>query len=154
LFTLARRHGIALPAADVEGLRRWYSYRDFDHFVEVFVAVTQCVREAEDFELLAHEFGAQMAEQNVRYAEGTVSPSTHQFTVGIPHDVWFAGLTRGRERAQSDFGVEINWVFDIVRKLRDPERIMPYADFTTEVAIAGQRNGVVALGLGGGEVGG
>lgn len=29
LLTLARRHGKAMPADTVEGLRRWYRFRDF-----------------------------------------------------------------------------------------------------------------------------
>ena len=57
-----------------------------------------------------------MARQHVRYAEVTFSPSTHHFSLGIPFDTYFAGLTHGRLRAQVEFGVEIRWVFDIVRR--------------------------------------
>jgi len=34
---LARRHGMrhTLPATDLEGLRRWYAFTDFEHFLEV-----------------------------------------------------------------------------------------------------------------------
>jgi hypothetical protein len=55
-----------------------------------------------------------MARQNVRYAEVTFTPSTHYLRLGVSHDTYFGGLTRGRQRARTDFGVEINWVFDIV----------------------------------------
>lgn len=144
LLTLARRNGATLPGNSVEALRRWFSYRDFGHFIEVYVAITRCLRRAEDYELVAYEFGAEMARQNVRYAEVTFSPSTHHH-LGVPHDAYFGGLTRGRERAREEFGVEIAWVFDIVR---DAPR---YADYTTGVAIEGREDGVVALGLGGWE---
>ena len=36
LLDLARRHGIALPASDVEGLARWYQFRDFPHFIDIY----------------------------------------------------------------------------------------------------------------------
>ena len=94
-----------------------------------------------------------MARQNVRYAEVTFSACTHRFTLGIPHDVYFAGLTRGRERAKQDFGVEINWIFDIVRNTAEGSSISQRADYTLAVARESMDDGVVALGLGGAEVG-
>jgi adenosine deaminase len=63
------------------------------------------------------------------------------------------GLLRGRERAQKDFGVHINWVFDIIRSVSDPTLRDKYADYTTSIAIDNMSNGVVAMGLGGGEAG-
>src|SRR5438874_7225744 len=71
LLALAKRNGVTLPADDIEGLRRWFVYRDFSHFIEIYVAVTKCLRTIEDYELIAYEFGAEMARQQVRYAEVT-----------------------------------------------------------------------------------
>lgn len=147
VLTLARRNKVSLPADTVEGLRDWFVFRDFDHFIDVYIAITRCLRAEEDYELIVCEFAAEMARQNVRYAEVTFSPSTHDW-LGVPHDVYFSGLTEGRARARADFGVEINWVFDIVRNAASFSR-EGYADYTTKVAIEGMRDGVVALGLGG-----
>lgn len=152
LLMLAQRNGITLPAGDVEGLRRWFTFRDFPHFIDVYVAITRCLKSSDDYELIAYEHGAEMARQHVRYAEVTFSPSTHDF-LGVPFDVAFGGLTRGRARAHADFGVEINWVFDIVRNIDADGRRDHYADYTTRVAIEGMADGVVALGLGGMEAG-
>ena len=152
LLELARRNGVELPTQNLDGLRRWFAYRDFDHFVEIYVAITRCLRAAEDYELVIHEFGAEMSRQNACYAEVTFSPSTHH-ALGVPHDVFFAGLTRGREQARADFGVEINWIFDIVRQFKDSTLTRSRADYTTAVAIEGRDEGVVALGLGGAEAG-
>jgi adenosine deaminase len=153
LLTLAQRNGAALPAQTVEELQQWFQFRSFDHFIEIYFAITGCLRTAEDYELIAYEFGAGMARQNVRYAEVTFSPSTHQFSLGIPFDTFFSGLTRGRQRARADFGVEMRWVFDIVRNVEDEARNQELADYVVSIAIEGMREGVVALGLGGAEVG-
>src|SRR5688500_16753762 len=99
LLELARRNVVDLPADTAEGLQRWFVYRDFRHFVEIFVTATSCLKTVEDYELIVYEFGAEMARQNVCYAEVTFSPSTHTW-MGISHDVWFRGLTRGKERAE------------------------------------------------------
>jgi adenosine deaminase len=152
LLTLARRNNVTLPSDTEEGLRSWFTFRDFDHFVEIYLKVTSCLRSEADYELIAYEFGAEMARQHVRYAEVTFSPSTH-YDMGIPYETYFLGLTRGRERAQKDFGVEIAWVFDIVRLPLTHDKRRALADYTVDVAIAGMGNGVVALGLGGPEVG-
>lgn len=152
LLELAGRNNVPLPADTVEGVQRWFVYRDFPHFIEIFVTITRCLRGAEDYELIAHEFGAEMTRQNVRYAEVTFSPSTHAWN-GVPFETWFGGLTRGRLRAEAELGVRMRWNFDIVRTSSDPAALFPKADYTTGVAIDGLRDGVVALGLGGSEDG-
>ncbi len=150
LLMLAGRHRVDLPAETEEELRNWYRFRDFHHFIEVYVAITKCLRTVEDFELIVYEFGADMARQNIRYAEVTFSPSTHLWINGVDQDVWFTGLTEGRRRVKESFDCEINWVFDVVRN-DYPEKAR--FDYTTEVAIEGRNDGVVALGLGGLETG-
>ncbi len=152
LLALAERNHVPLPATTEAELRGWFVYRDFDHFIEMYVTCTKCLRTTEDYELVVYEFGAEMARQNVHYAEVTFSPSTN-WMFGVSQEVWFPGLTQGRARTRADFGVEINWVFNIVRSWTDETRTIPTADYTTSVAIEGMDNGVVALGLGGSEVG-
>jgi len=150
VLELARRNGVTLPADDVAGLREWFRFRDFRHFIEVYVAISRCLRSTADYELIAYELGAELARQGVRYAEVTFSPSTHELILGVPHATYFAGITAGRERARREFGIELAWVFDIVRAT---PVTTAYADYVTRVAIEGRRDGVVALGLGGLEAG-
>jgi aminodeoxyfutalosine deaminase len=92
-----------------------------------------------------------MARQRCRYAEVTFTPSIH-YENGVPFDTYFAGLTRGRRRAWDEFGVEMNWIFDIKRGATGDGRCRRLADYTVTSAIAGGDDGVVALGLGGAEV--
>jgi aminodeoxyfutalosine deaminase len=152
LLTLAQRNGVPLPVQTAEEMQRWFTFRDFNHFIEIYFAISRCLKTADDYELIVYEFGANMARQNVRYAEVTFSPSTHYFSLGVPFDTFFAGLTRGRQRAQTEFGVEIRWIFDIVRDIPDAARNRKRAEYTLEVAQEGSEDGVVALGLGGAEV--
>src|SRR5260370_473616 len=153
LFTLAQRNGVRLPVETVADLQKWFTFRDFNHFVEIYFEISSWLKTSEDYEMITYEFGTAMAQQNVRYAEVTFSPSTHRYGLGVTHDTYFSGLERERERARADFGVEIRWVFDIVRDIKDEARSRMLADYTTSVAIEGKDDGVVALGLGGAEVG-
>jgi len=153
LLTLAARNSVALPTDNVEDLRRWFTYRDFPHFAEIYVTITRCLKTADDYELIAYEYGAELARQNARYAEVTFTPATHALRFGVTHNTYFGGLTRGRERARRDFGVELNWIFDLVHIAGDEGLHHAAATYTTSVAIEGKSDGVVALGLAGIEIG-
>ncbi len=147
LLRLARRNGAELPARDLEGLRAFYRFVDFDHFIRVYMTISRCLKTPADFSLIAYEFGADMARQNIRYAEVTFSPDTNVANTGLPWPEILAGLNDGRARAGADFGVEWRWILDIVRD--NPESRQRVADW----AIDSVEQGVVGLGLGGSERG-
>jgi aminodeoxyfutalosine deaminase len=153
LLALAKRNKVTLPVTTVEEAREWFKFRNFPHFVEIFFAISRCLKTADDYELIVYEFGAEMARQHVRYAEVTFSASTHEYSLGVPHDTYLRGLNKGRERAKASFGVEMRWVFDIVRDIPDATLRRKRAEYTTAVALEDMHEGVVALGLGGAEVG-
>src|SRR6266849_5469379 len=91
LLTLAQRNQVDLPATNLEEFRRWFTYSNFAHFLDVYFVIIHCLKTAEDYELIAYEFGAEMKRQNVRYAEVTFSASTHH-ALGVRHDTYFSGL--------------------------------------------------------------
>lgn len=148
LLKLARRHGVALPADTVEGIQQWYTFVDFAHFVEVYMLISECIRTAEDLELITREFLVGQAAQNIRYSEVTYTPYTHYTQKGISIDDQLTAINRARDWAEAELGVSMNLVLDIAR-LVTPEEGM----ITAEWVIEHTGNGVVALGLGGAEVG-
>ena len=156
VLRLARRHGVPLPASDVEGLRRWYQFTDFKHFIQIYLVIQNLLRTPDDFELVTYDFGREMQRQNIRYTEATFTPFTHLWQdKGLTPDDLIAGLDAGRHRVAEDFGVEIAWVLDIPRNLSfaDGHYTGAASDPTVEMALAWRDRGVVALGLGGNEAG-
>jgi aminodeoxyfutalosine deaminase len=147
LLQLAHHNGAQLPAHDVQGLRDFYRFRDFPHFIEVYVTITRCLRTPEDYRLIAYEFGSDCARQNIRYAEVTFSIATNVKYAGLPWQEILEALNAGREQARAEFGVDWGWVFDIVRDVPETQ------DQVVEIALAARERGVVALGLGGKELG-
>jgi aminodeoxyfutalosine deaminase len=147
LLALARRNHVPLPADDLDGLREFYRFTDFGHFLQVYFAISSCLKTPDDFSLIAYEFGADMARQHIRYAEVTFTPHTNVTNSGLPFDELLAGLNAGRARAQADLGVEFAWVLDIVRD--DPGSRLQVARW----AVAAMDRGVVGFGLGGSEAG-
>ena len=73
---LATRHPGTVPS-DLDELRRFFEFRDFGHFVEVYLAVVSLIRTPEDIHYLTYEIAREMAtEQALRYAELTCTPYT------------------------------------------------------------------------------
>ena len=161
VLELAKRHDKlnTLPSDTEEGLRRWFTFTDFPHFVEIYLTIQDLIRTADDFALIVYENGADMAAQNIRYRELTVTPYTHTSyqDKGLTFAELFEGLENGRLRAKEEYGVEMRWVFDIARNLTDnPDGSYDPtpAEKTLEYALEGKAKGsVVGLGLGGYEVG-
>ncbi len=150
LLLLARRNNVTLPATTVEGLRQWYRFTDFPHFVEIYLAISACVCSPEDIEFIAREFLRGQAAQRIMHSEVTFSPFTHYSTnKRIPFEDQMAALGRARAWAASELEISVGWVLDIVRNVRPIEHGLTVADW----AISGIENGVVALGLGGIEAG-
>jgi len=147
LFKLAKRHQVPLPAANAEDLRKWYTFRDFDHFIEIYMTVSSCLRTAEDIELIAREFLAGQVEQNILYSEVTFTPFNQYDNNKLSFDEQIDAVNRARAWAEKELGVRMGIIMDIPR-LVTPEDGLIIADW----AIARYGDGLIALGLGGPEV--
>lgn len=160
LLELARRHDrlSSLPSAEPAALQRWFSFVDFPHFIQVYLTISDLLRTAEDFALVAYRCGQDMAAQRIRYREITVTPFTHidYQRKGLSIEALLEGLQAGRMAARADFGVEMRWIFDVPRNLSFPPTggYDPFpAERTLEYALRGRDAGVIGFGLGGDEVG-
>ncbi|MBI5929341.1 MAG: adenosine deaminase [Chloroflexi bacterium] len=142
LLKLAQHHHIALPADTVEGIREWYTFRDFPHFVEIYGVICDCIQAPDDIELLAREFLQGQASQNIRYTELTYTPPRR-----IPFDEQLDALNRARVWGEAELGVTMNYIVDIPRECE-----VEVGNLIADWAISGMGQGVIALGLGGPEV--
>lgn len=146
---LAARHGAELPGQErgVEGLREAYRFASFHDFLQLYLAVTKCFVDANDFAEATIDLCRQLAAQNVRYAEVTFTPWTH-VSLGRPVQALHEGLREGRSRGREQYGVELRWVFDVVRSFPDQ------AESTVGFALDHRKvdpTSVVGIGVGGPE---
>lgn len=149
VLELGRRHGLSYPFADAAGAREWYRFRDFPHFITVFISVCDALRTPEDLERAAYELGEDAHRQNIRYLEVIISPTSplHPRTTATP-DVYWEGVRAGAARALRDFGVRLQFMVDGVRT-RDQETVLTIARWCGEHA----GDGLIGFNLGGTEVG-
>ena len=143
---LAARHPGTVPA-DLDALRDFYTFRDFGHFIEVYLAVVDLLREPEDLRLLTYEVAAEMAAQNIRYAEMTLTPWT-SVQAGVPIQAYVEAVEDGRVAAERDHGIRLRWVYDI-----PGESGLPSAVDTLGFALDHAPETLIGFGLGGPEVG-
>jgi len=149
---LAERHPGTVPS-DIDALRAFFEFRDFSHFIEVYLAVVDLIRTPEDVRLLTYEVARDMAVgQNIRYAELTCTPYTSVRPDvedrGMAIEAYSEAIEDARAAAHRDFGIRLQWIYDI-----PGEAGLPAADATLDYALNHPTDGLVAFGLGGPEVG-
>ncbi|MFG1872936.1 adenosine deaminase [Micromonospora arborensis] len=145
---LAARHEGRTPVpADPEALAAYFEFRDFAHFIEVYLSVVDLIRDPEDVWLLTHEVARELARQQVRYAELTITPYSH-VRRGIPAPAFCEAIEDARKRALADFGLDLRWCFDI-----PGEAGLPAAEETLRIALEERPEGLISFGLGGPEIG-
>jgi aminodeoxyfutalosine deaminase len=144
---LAERHPGVVPS-DPDALRDFFAFRDFAHFVEVYLAVVDLVKTPEDVRMLTYEVAREMAEgQRLRYAELTCTPYTSVIR-GIAIEAYTEAIEDARVAAERDFGLVLQWIYDI-----PGESGLPAADATLDFALHHAPDALVGFGLGGPEIG-
>ncbi|GFH35427.1 adenosine deaminase [Streptomyces pacificus] len=144
---LAARHPDSRVPVDPGELAEFFSFTDFAHFIEIYLSVVDLVRTPDDVRLLTFEVARDMARQNIRYAELTVTPfsSTRR---GIPEQGFMEAIEDARKAAEAELGVILRWCFDI-----PGEAGLDAAEETARLAVDLRPEGLVSFGLGGPEVG-
>jgi adenosine deaminase len=148
LLKLAERHHVSLPADTVKGVRDWYTFRDFGHFVEIYMTISSCLRTPDDIELIAREFLIGQSEQNIVYSEVTFTPFNQFVNCGLGFHEQIDAVNRAREWGEKTLGIRMGMIIDIPRE-RSPEA----GEQVTTWVIDRFGEGVIALGLAGPERG-
>src|SRR6195952_2167985 len=143
----ARYEGRTRVPTDPALLADFFTFTDFNHFIEVYLSVVDLIRDAEDVRRLTYDVARDLAAQQVRYAELTVTPFTSVRT-GIAAEEFCAAIEDARIEAERDFGIVVRWCFDI-----PGEAGLPAADATLDIALRQRPAGLVGFGLGGPEIG-
>jgi adenosine deaminase len=149
---LTERHTADPTPIWPDGFPDAFSFDGFPSFAAQFFYGLSLLRTGEDLATITDDLAATLAEQNVRYAEVTTTAFTHFLDrderPGMSRSEYRDGLDEGRRRAAAR-GVEIGWVIDIPRDLEMPEQTVTIEYLESADTPAG----LVAIGLGGYEVG-
>ena len=146
LVELSRRHD--RDELTLNQARALYRYSDFSGFLMAFKAVTERLRNPEDYELVAYRMLERLALQGVVHAEVYVSVGVIHYWKRIEFEPLFHGMERGRLRAERDFGITLYWIFDAVRHF-GPDQAA--AVFEKAAQLKKDFPSIVGIGIGGDE---
>jgi aminodeoxyfutalosine deaminase len=143
LLEIAKRNDYPLPADTVEGVARLYDFRDFAHFIEVWVLTTNALRQTDDFRQVVVDYAAEAAAHGAVYLEGIFSPA-ERVRRDVSWEAIFEGYCDGAQEAFELHGVEVRLTPDVTRGFGLDE-----AETTVRWASKYRDRGVVGVGLGG-----
>jgi aminodeoxyfutalosine deaminase len=145
LLEIARRNDFALPADTPEGIRNLYRYRNFDHFIEVWILTTNALQTADDFRQVVVDYAAEAKKHGAVYIEGIFSPIERTWR-GVSWDDLFSGYCDGAQEARELHGVEVLLTPDVTRGAP-----VEYGFELVRQAVKYKERGIVGIGLGGEE---
>lgn len=146
MFSLAAKHGIALPYASVEAVRAAYSFHDLQSFLDLYYAGCDVLRDRKDFYALAMAYFTRAHADNVVHAELFFDPQTHTVR-GISMEVVIGGLRDAMADAHRRYGITSDLILCFLRHLSEDDALA-----TLEAAMP-YRADLVGVGLDSGERG-
>lgn len=141
-FDIAQKNKVSLPVKSRQAWRRYFEFRDFPHFIEVYTAAVNCMHKTDDYGLLINNFFKHQAEQNIVYSEAYLSASfiIEQFEDEAILDVIEAAMLAGQEK----YGCVVKLIPDIARMVPETQ------DRVLEFVLKGKKRELfIGLGLGG-----
>jgi aminodeoxyfutalosine deaminase len=143
LLEIARRNDYELPADSVEGISRLYEYRDFPHFIEIWILTTNALQSEGDFRQVVVDYAEEAAAHGAVYLEAIFSPA-ERARRGVGWEVMFEGYCDGAQEALERHGVDVRLTPDIFRGATPEE-----AELVVRHSARYRTRGVVGVGLGG-----
>lgn len=141
-YLIARRNHAPLPVDTLDEWRRYFEFRDFPHFINVYRATTDTIRTTDDLALMIAQFYVFQARQNIRYTECFMSMSLHLRR--LPAGEILDALAQGIERGSFATDARVAFIADISREDVDTQGAV------LDLALRGQKRGLImGLGLGG-----
>ncbi len=122
-----------------------FRYRKFQDFLEAYKRLTLLLESPSDYALVTTRLSEDLARENVKYAEVTLSAGVILWKKQ-PVEAVFEAISRAASDARARCGVRIQWIFDAVRHFG-----VEHARQVLALAARFRSQGVVAFGIGGDE---
>jgi aminodeoxyfutalosine deaminase len=146
LVELSARHDpVPFDPAQAHAL---FQYTDFSGFLLAFKAITEHLRTPDDYELAAWRMAERLALQGVVHAEVYVSVGVVYYWRHCDFEPLFLGMERARQRAASELGLSLYWIFDAVRHFGPAEAARV---FRKAAEMRPQFPSIIGIGIGGDE---
>ncbi len=139
-FQLAKKHGIALPYANIEALRAAYDFKNLQSFLDIYYAGAGVLRDADDFYALARAYLERVHADGVVHVEIFFDPQTHTER-GIALATVLSGLQRAFAEAEREWSLTHRLILCFLRHLsaeeamRALEEALPFKEMIIGVGL-------------------
>jgi adenosine deaminase/aminodeoxyfutalosine deaminase len=127
-------------------VRSNFRYQTPQEFLEAFKLLTLLLESPQDYALITTRLCEWLAEQNVKYAEVTLSAGVILWKKQSV-DAIFEAIHAAAAGAEARLGIRVRWIFDAIRHFG-----LDHARQVIECAARCRSQGVVAFGIGGDEL--
>jgi adenosine deaminase len=121
-FELAAKHGIALPYATMDELRRAYQFTDLQSFLDLYYAMADVLRDGDDFRALTAAYLRRAHAQGIVHVEAFFDPQTHTAR-GVALSVVLAGMLDAFSDAKTAYGITYGLIPCFLRHLSADDAI-------------------------------
>ena len=141
LWQLIQKYGGDKEVTNLYQLTEKFKFRDFNHFIEMWIWKNQFIKEYEDFRIISDAVFKDLVDQNVKYAEIFISPSAFKKNLEIQKiiEAISGGITENQN-------IKINLIVDLVRNFGQENE-----ERTLEEINEVKDHGIIGIGLGGSE---
>ncbi|MCP5062838.1 MAG: adenosine deaminase [Ignavibacteriae bacterium] len=144
-FSLAEKNQVKLPCNNLSDWKKYFDFKDFNHFIDVYVMAVSTIKKAEDLALIVENFYEFQEQNNIIYSEAFLSASFLVET--FSNQEILEAIQFGIQQGQKKYNTKINLIPDIARHLPETQSKV------LELAIEGYNKGIfIGLGLGGMEI--
>jgi len=146
LFKLAKRNGIKLKYNSIDELRKAYTFRNLQDFLDIYYAGAAVLIKEQDFYDLTLAYIRKSKEQNIVHTEIFFDPQTHT-TRGIPFDTVISGILKGLEDGFAETEITYRLIMCFLRHLEESEAFetlklaLPYKDKIAAVGLDSSEKG-------------
>lgn len=146
MMSLAEKHQIQLPYANIEEVNQAYNFADLQSFLDLYYFGASVLRDEDDFYQLMWNYLLKCKADNVVHVEIMFDPQTHTER-GIGFDVFMPGFVRAMAQAEQEWGQSCLLIMSFLRHLSQDSAIA-----TLKSAQAYLKD-ISAVGLDSGELG-
>jgi len=146
MLRLARRNDVEIPFSAPDEVAAACDFKDLQSFLALFYSGLTVMRTARDFEEVTYAYLARAHQDSIRRAELYLSPQAH-LRRGVSVDAVMEGVGAAIKAGERDFGISSAVIWGLQRQFSEDEAL------ETLDALKGHEEFVVALGMGGPEIG-
>ncbi|SIS94375.1 adenosine deaminase [Zobellia uliginosa] len=146
MFKIAKRNHLKIDYADVEALKRAYSFNNLQEFLDIYYAGASVLIKEVDFYDLTWAYLTKVSGQNVKHVEIFFDPQTHTDR-GVPFETVLYGIYKALKDGQEQLGVSFKLIMCFLRHLDEASAFK-----TLEQALP-HKDKILAVGLDSSEVG-